>query len=144
LLDHFCRSYGGKFQWLMPRDDYWQMLSKILITSILFYFLIGDEIVGLPGVLFFPTNCNYLLFSISAELFLVSQLCAIAQFWLYLRLSDAYEYQLCWLVSEHFFLKWIILRMGAGIPILKFFICWNFILAFFKYEILNLVELIWI
>lgn len=100
-----CRWCGVKFLWLMQRDGCWQMPFKILITSTLFYFLIGEWVMRL--LLF----CSFWLTRFISLInfwfvymgFSFLQLCASVSFWLYLQLSDAYEYQLCRLVCQAVF-----------------------------------------
>lgn len=66
-FDYICRLSGEEFQWLMQREDYWQMLSKILIISILCYFLIGDLIVEyFEGCFFVLTSMTFAI--INSEL----------------------------------------------------------------------------
>lgn len=91
-----CRWCGGKFLWLMPRDDYWLMPFKILTTSNLFYFLIGKWVE-----ISFNSALAVWLVSLIWDLFILFlQLCASISFWLYLQLSDECKYQLCRLVCH--------------------------------------------
>lgn len=45
VINYIRRWCGEKFQWLMQRDGFWQMHWRILKTSILSYFLIGNQII---------------------------------------------------------------------------------------------------